>query len=322
MLKKLARTIKEYNDSGFSSTINNQGKRLMNADGRFNVIKRGASFADRFSYLNALLTMSWGRFFAVIFSIYTMINLVFASLYFVIGQEHFSGLSASDAVSEFIEDFFFSAQTLTTVGYGRVNPTGVAANIVASIEALIGLLCFALATGLLYARFSRPDANIVWSDKVLIAPYRDGQAVMMRLANSKDTQLMDVEVNMMFSMVLDESGAPARKFFNLNLERSTVNFLPLNWTVVHPLNAESPLYGLTPADLMQGEAELIISLKGTEETSMQIASARRSYLQTDFEWNARFLPMFAPSPDGTATVLHLDKVGIFERLHNVKETAA
>ncbi len=314
MIKQLRKTISSYNDSGLSNTVGNQGKRFINSSGGFNVIKTGVSISDRFSIFNELIRMSWPKFIFFVFVAYTVINLFFACLYFYLGIQDLAGAVAHSATDEFIEEFFFSAQTLTTVGYGRVSPIGLAANIIASTEALIGLLCFALATGLLYARFARPVSNIFWSQNALVAPYRDGKAIMFRLANAKSNTLIDAEINVFASMLVEENGSPIVRFFNLDLERKYVNFLTLNWTVVHPLNENSPLWNLTVTDMEACELEMIITFKSIDETSGQMMNRRHSYKYDEIVWDAKFLPMFGKTHDGQLTNLRLNEISLFQRL--------
>ncbi|MBL7961924.1 hypothetical protein JNL27_16950 [bacterium] len=314
MIGKIYKSIKDYNDSGLSNLVANQGSRFLNKDGSFNVKKTGVPLMQRLSFFNALITMSWPKFLLLILSTYFLLNLLFASIYFLIGIEHLAGTSATTASEQFLEEFFFSAQTLTTVGYGRVNPVGLFANILASVEAMTGLLCFALATGLLYGRFSRPVANILFSEKALIAPYREGKALMFRLANAKNNPLIDADIQVLISLVVQDNGHSTRKFFELVLERESINFLTMNWTVVHPIDDQSPLSGFTQDDLTKTDAEIMVSLKAFDDTFAQTINARHSYKHDELEWNAKFKTMFQRSADGRTTILHLDRIGDFEKV--------
>lgn len=314
MIGKIYKSIKDYNDSGLSNLVANQGSRFLNKDGSFNVHKTGVPLMQRLSFFNAMITMPLWKFLTIVLCTYFTLNLVFASVYFMIGIEHFAGTNGGTLGEQFMEEFFFSAQTLTTVGYGRVNPTGLFANIVASIEAMTGVLCFALATGLLYGRFSRPVANIMFSGKALIAPFHDGTALMFRLANAKNNPLIDAEMQVLLSMVIGDNGHSTRRFYDLPLQLKTINFLTLNWTVVHPIDDRSPLFGLTADDLAKADSEIMISMKAFDDTFAQTVNARHSYKYDEIEWNARFKTMFERSADGRTTVLHLDHIGDFERM--------
>ncbi len=314
MIGKIYRSLKDYNDSGLSSLVANQGSRLLNKDGSFNVHKTGVPLLQRLSFFNAMITMPLWKFLTIILCFYFTLNLLFACVYFLIGIEHFAGTNGATLADQFMEEFFFSAQTLTTVGYGRVNPVGLLANIVASLEAMTGVLCFALATGLLYGRFSRPVANILFSEKALMAPFRDGKALMFRLANAKNNPLVDAEIQVLISMVIEDNGHAIRRFFDLPLQLKTINFLTMNWTVVHPIDDKSPLFGISTEDLAKADAEIMISLKAFDDTFAQTVSARHSYRFDEIEWNAKFKTMFERSKDGKTTILHLDKIGDFEKV--------
>ena len=314
MIGKIYKTLKDYNDSGLSTLVANQGSRLLNKDGSFNVKKTGVPLMQRLSFFNAMITMPLWKFLTIILCTYFTLNLIFASVYFFIGIEHFAGTNGGAMADQFMEEFFFSAQTLTTVGYGRVNPVGLLANIVAALEAMTGVLCFALATGLLYGRFSRPVANILFSEKALMTPFREGKALMFRLANAKHNPLVDAEIQVLLSMIIEDNGRSVRRFFDLPLQLNTINFLSMNWTVVHPIDEKSPFFGLTAENLAKADAEIMISLKAFDDTFAQTVSARHSYKFDEIEWDAKFTTMFERSKDGKSTILHLNQIGAFEKL--------
>jgi inward rectifier potassium channel len=229
-------------------------------------------------------------------------------------MEHFMGGLASSGAAAFSEAFFFSAQTLTTVGYGRINPAGLMANILASAEALLGLMSFALVTGLLYGRFARPVASLVFSENVLIAPFQEGTALMLRFANARNNDLAEVEADIILSILVDEGERTVRKYFTLELERSKVTAMPLTWTLVHSLRAESPFIDMNLEDLTEMEGELLVTVKALDTTFSQIVYSRHSYRADSFIWNARFLPCFHRSEDGTETILEMDKLSKHELL--------
>lgn len=303
-----------YDNSGLSTLVSNQGNRFLNRDGTFNVHKTGVPFLERISFFNSLITMSWPAFFVLIFGGYFLVNLVFAIFYYFAGAEDFLGVANSTDGGRFLDIFFFSAQTLTTVGYGRVNPTGLLTNIVASIEALSGLLSFALATGLMYGRFSRPVANIRFSDQALIAPYRGGKAVMFRLANTKNNQLIDASIQVLLGMIVKDSEKEARQVYRLELERSEINFFAANWTVVHPLDEKSPLFGMSQSDFEKMDVEFMISLRAYDDTFGQSIHARHSFKYFEMVWDARFKPMFTRSTDGRTTILKLNAISDYENV--------
>jgi len=237
--------------------------------------------------------MSWPKFFAVTFGSYFVINCLFSVIYILIGIEHLSGITSTTMNEDFWEAFFFSAQTLTTVGYGRVAPMGHLTSAIAAIEALLGLLGFALATGLVYGRFSRPKSMILFSRNAVFAPYLDINAWMFRMINESPNELVDVRVEVSLSRLETLSnGQRTRKYYGLKLERNQVNFFPLSWTLVHPLTEESPLYGATEESMAESDSEFLIYVRATEETFLQPVHARFSYRFNEIVWGAKFRPMF------------------------------
>jgi inward rectifier potassium channel len=313
MAKKVLRKFSDYKDLGFGSKVAAQGDRFINRDGTFNVEKKGVSVLKRFSFYHAMINMSWWKFILIILSTYCIINVLFACLYLLIGFENLSGTTAETHMGRFFEAFFFSAQTFTTVGYGRINPVGLLANFVVVFELLLGLLSLALATGLFYARSSRPVGKILFSQQMLVAPYRGISALMIRIANAQDNQLIEMEVQIVLSRIEEEEpGQRIRKFYQLPLERDKINFLSLSWTIVHPMDETSPLYGCTEADLKNGEVEFMVLIKGFDDTYFQNIYVRSSYKYHEMVWGARFIHTYDRSASGK-TVLNLSTLGACER---------
>lgn len=183
-----------------------------------------------------MLAIPRWKFLFIIILFYFIVNSVFATIYFFIGVENLNGIVANNKIEEFGQAFFFSVQTSTTVGYGHISPSGFLASFVASIEALFGLLSFAIATGLFYGRFSKPKAHIKFSENAIIAPYQDGKALMIRLCPFKNTTLTDAEAIITLGLHIEENGKKVNKFYKLDLELEKINALTLSWTLVHPLN--------------------------------------------------------------------------------------
>lgn len=304
------------NDLGFgnSPTVNNQ--RLLNKDGTSNIRRVGLPFFRTADNYNALITMSWGKFLLLILAAYLVINTLFASLYVWIGVEHLDGADGKGAVNQFLDAFFFSAQTISTVGYGHISPQGLMASFLAAFESMLGLLAFALATGLLYGRFSRPTAKIVYSKNMVIAPYQDGKALMFRLANLRSSQLIEIEVQVLYSSNENEKGKILRKFIPLDLERGKISLLTLSWTVVHPITETSPLFGLTQNDINDGDAEFMIMLKAFDDTFSQTVHSRTSYTNEELIWDAKFEPVISSDIDGVST-LDFTKIGAYKLLNSV-----
>lgn len=280
-------------DLGFGTRITEQAGRLINADGTFNSQRINVSFWAKADIFHRLTVMSWPQFFGVAFAIYFITNCLFSLIYLTIGIEHLSGIDIGSLSHNFWEAFFFSAQTLTTVGYGRVAPVGHLTSTVAAMEALIGLLGFALGTGLMYGRFSRPKSMVLFSRNAVFGPYLDINAWMFRIINESPNELVDVRAEVSLSRVETlPSGQKTRKYYALKLERSQVNFFPLSWTLVHPITDESPLFGATEASMIESDSEFLIYIRATEETFLQPVHSRYSYRYDEIVWGAKFRPMF------------------------------
>lgn len=321
ILQRLKIRQKEFTDSGLSNQVGAQTSKLLGADGKFRVIRTGQHAWHQFSLVHELFTMPWGRFIFIVLTFYVTTNIIFALAYFWVGMDTFMGPVVENKMDEFLEAFFFSAQTITTVGYGRLNPVGVAANILASLEALIGLLSFAIVTGLVFGRFSRPVANLVFSRNAIMAPFKDGKALMFRLANTKNNDLTDVEAQVLLVLVVYDGDNFVRKYYNLELERRVINALALSWTVVHPITEESPLFEMTPDTMEEMEAEILVTIKGFDTTFSQTVIGRTSYHYSSMVWNARFTPAFYKSEDGGETILDLQKIHAYTKTDENSGTA-
>ena len=255
-----------------------------------------------------LVNMSWLKFLFSLFVGYIVINSVFAGAYFALGADQLTGAQAPTQWGTFLNDFFFSSHTLSTVGYGNIAPRGTAGNAVATFEALVGVLGFAVATGLLFGRVSRPSARIGFSENLLVAPYQDGSSLQFRMVNRRSNSLMELEAKVMLMTVDAVDGKLQRNYTLLRLERPQVLFLPLSWTVVHPIDEDSPIWGKTAEDLSRLQVEILILVKGYDDTFSQTVLARHSYRHDEFVWNRRFAPAFFVDDEGDL-VLELKKVG-------------
>jgi inward rectifier potassium channel len=299
-------------DLGFGARVAQQSqRRLLNRDGSFNVVRAGLPFWRSLSAYHALLTTSWPRFFLVVASGYLGVNLLFGLLYWLCGPYALDGWHTRDDLARFADAFFFSVQTLATIGYGRMTPNGVLVNLIVTVEALLGLMGFALATGLLFARVSRPTAHLVFSRSAVVAPFRGGQALMFRLANERTSQLTELTATVSLSRLEAGPAGPVRRFHELRLDRPRVVFLPLHWIVVHPIDERSPLHGASPESFRASEAEILILLTAMDETFSQTVHVRTSYRAEEVVWGARFGDMFLRTEEGL--------VGVdLRRLHDVE----
>ena len=282
-------------------------RRVIDKDGSFNAHCRGASWRDFHPYLH-LINLSWPSFLLALFAGYMVANVLFAAAYYSLGAGQLQGADAPTAWGRFLNAFFFSSHTLSTVGYGNISPKGTAANVVASLEALIGVLGFAVATGLLFGRVSRPSAKIGFSESMVVAPYQEGSSLQFRVVNRRANSLMEMEARLLLMTVETDHGEHRRSYHVLRLEREQVLFLPLTWTVVHPIDAESPLWGKSAEDLERLQAEVLILIKAYDDTFSQTVLARHSYRHDEIVWGTRFAPAFFVNGEGDL-VLELRKVG-------------
>ncbi len=294
-------------DPGLTQQYGGKLNRFINADGSFNVRRVGTRLRDTNLYV-FLIRIPWPAFFGLVLLAYVFANTIFASIYYMMGAGTLKGADVSSPGNAFWSAFFFSTQTLTTVGYGAISPDTFAANCLAAVEALLGLMGFALATGLLVGRVSRPSARIAFSDAILIAPYGEQTSLQFRIANQRTNSLMEMEAKVMLMTVDETSGGLKRDYAVLRLERPSVYFFPLTWTVVHPIDHRSPLWNKSHEDLERVQAEVLILIKGFDETFSQVVHSRYSYRYDQIVWGARFAPAFHVSERGDL-VLEVDRVG-------------
>jgi inward rectifier potassium channel len=300
-------------DLGFGSVVSRQSRqRLLNPDGSFNVVRSGLGLLETLAPYQQLLAVSWTGFFAIVLAVYLLINVLFAFAYLAAGSDALVGPHAEMLGGQFSQAFFFSVQTFATIGYGQIGPNGFVANGLVTIEALVGLIFQALATGLLFARFSRPTASILFSQHAIVAPYNDGQSLQFRIANRRKNEIIQLEAQVLFSaMQPDGRGSLVRRYTLLPLERNKVTFFPLSWTIVHPIDESSPFAGKTREQLVQAEAEVLVLLSGIDETFAQTVHTRSSYSAEEIVWNRRFRSMFVQQAGRSLSV-------DISRLHDVE----
>jgi inward rectifier potassium channel len=296
-------------DTGFGTSANNYGGRFINKDGSFNLRKVGQPFWKRTSVYYLLLNMPAWKFTCIILAGYFLINVVFTGLYLLVGVDGLTGIRASSGFQRVLETYFFSTETFTTVGYGRVNPVGLGINAIAALESLAGLLGLAVATGLIYGRFARPKAFMSFSSEAVIAPYKDITAFMFRVAAYKENHhLTNAEVSVTMGITVQGGKTPEFQFYTLPLERNRVDTLSMNWTIVHPINEESPLFGFTADDLKAVDAEVYVMVRGFDDVYSNIVQQRTSYTYQEIKFNVRFIPMYRESEDGKTTIMEVDKL--------------
>ncbi|MFM6937093.1 MAG: ion channel [Aquirufa sp.] len=295
--------IQNNQDTGFGDKASQMGGRMVNRDGTFNIQRLGIPFFTRVSSYHSMLTMPRWRFILVIFNAYFFINCFFTLLYWLAGPSGLEGLASEHRFERVKELFFFSTQTFTTVGYGRVNPVGELTNWIAAIESLVGFLSFAIAAGLLYGRFSRPRSFVRFSEKMLWTDYQGGKALMFRLVGYKDDHILtNVEIKVSARLFSPQGNY---QFYNLELERSHVDSLVLNWTIVHPINEKSPFWGLSQEEIQTLQPEVSALLIGFDEVYSSTVMARNSYALNDLFFGFRFAPMYFRGKSNTKLDLRL-----------------
>lgn len=312
-IKKINPFSKSNPDTGFGVQPNQLGERFVNKDGSFNIEKTGLPFLKRTSLYSNLLALKWPTFLMFIILFYLTVCLIFTFFYALVGAEQFTGMLSTTRWGQIKEMFFFSTQSFTTVGYGRINPIKDGADIIASIETMFGWLFFALVTGLLYGRFTQPKAYLLFSENALYAPYRGGWALMFRVVPYKSNHFLtnaNIVVNIAFQIT--EEGKSEYKFYTLKLERTQVDALSMNWTVVHPIDDESPLLHLNQEDMKIADLELFIQINGFDHIFSSTVMQRTSYTFREIIWHAKFKPMYHESANGQTTIVDLNKLNDFE----------
>lgn len=302
-------------NTGFAVNATNKGKRFLNKDGNARVKRLGLSFFESRSWYHTLLDMSRWKFLGLLFLFYIGINFVFACLYFAIGIENLNGIAITQSrLEQFGQAYFFSAQTFTTVGYGHISPIGFLTSSLSAAEALIGLLSFAIATGLFFGRFSKPRVYLKFSDNAIIAPYQEGTALMFRFAPYKNTNYLDTEVNATLGLSVEENGVLVNKFYNLDLEINKVNTLVLNWTIVHPITDRSPLYKFTKEDFANIHGEVMVFIKTFDDMYSSTVATSTSYVFSEVVFGAKFKSMFENSSQHNHTIIHLNQLNDYEKV--------
>jgi inward rectifier potassium channel len=286
-------------DLGFGRVVSQQRElRLLNRDGTFNVQKRGRGLHAFLAYSN-LVSTTWSRFFFFVAVVYLLLNGFFALAYVACGAGGLVNTLDTGIYSPFLKAFFFSIHTSATIGYGSVVPVGLSTNIVVALESVVSLLGLAVVTGLVFARFSRPVADILFSQKAVMSWMGNLRAFEFRIINARNNQIIDLHVRLLVSRFeTNASGAAVRRYYPLNLERESVVFFPLSWTIVHIIDKDSPLFGVTQDELCASGAEFLILLTGMDETFSQVVNARSSYRADETVWDAKFTDIFVYDPTG------------------------
>ena len=310
-------------DLGFGTLVVRESrKRLLNRDGTFNVRREGLGFFESWTIYEYLITSGWPRFLLLVSVAYALTNGLFALAYWLAGPDAIVGPDPIHSpLARYMRDYFFSVQTLATIGYGHLSPRGLVPNIIVALESLIGLIGIALITGLSFARFARPAAGIRFSEHAVVAPYHGSKGFMFRVVNTHVSELVNANVRVMLARPKPGSGGDDRELIAIALERDSIVFFPLTWTIVHPIDERSPLHGVDADTLRTWSAEFLIMLSALDETSNQIVHARSSYKWDEVVFGARFKTVLGQREDGMFSVdaRRLSAIEILEPLASVTE---
>ncbi len=290
-------------DFGLSYSSKKNIKSFIKEDGTSNVIhiNRSKTIDDLYTYL---ISISWPLFFVFITLGYLAINILFALLYLIIGIDQLT-IASDSLLNNFLNAFFFSAQTVTTVGYGTVSPQGVGTGILSSFEAFIGLLSFSFITGLLYGRFSKPKASVRFSKPIALRKFEEERALMFRLANKRKSIMIEPKITVTLSISnKNENGTYKRNFYPLNLQYDKITYLPTIWTVVHKIDNESPLYNYSNEEISKLNARIYILFEYHEDSFSQRVYQMHSYDFKEIVPNVKFKSSIAYSEDGYTILDH------------------
>ena len=304
----------ESSDPGFGAVVSTaSGRRLLNPDGSFNVRRDGLPWSEVVSLYHAALVASWPLFLAWVSIIYVGINVVFTAAFALAGPDAIVGPVSGSVDGLIARAFFLRVETFATIGYGNLAPHGLYAHWIVTVESFVSVLAQALITGLVFARFARPTAAVTFSRRAVVAPFKNGRALMMRMANRRKNELIELTATLSYSFVEVVDGESVRRYRPLPLDRAKVTFFPLAWTIVHPITPQSPLWGLSPEQLKARNAEFLLLLSGIDDTFAATVHARTSYKADEVVWDHKFTNIF--NPQGDDGVLSMD----ISRLDEVQE---
>ncbi|MBL0308912.1 MAG: hypothetical protein IPP77_04315 [Bacteroidetes bacterium] len=312
VIRKAIDRMRKGEDIGLDRFGDGTRQRTINPDGNYNMERKTGRLFGNFYLYHWLITTSWTRYWMVVLGFYLVMNILFAGTYYWLGVETLKGIPSDTEFTKFIYCFFFSAQSFTTVGYGAINPLTKMSNEVATIEAFAGLMTFALATGTLLGRFSKPVAKIRYSKNIIIAPFKDITGLQFMVANELSSTLMEMEARINLSWTEDEgNGKSIRRFQQVKLEYEKIAMFPTSWVVNHPIDEESALWGKTLQEIKEMDVEVFVLLKGFDDVFSQTIYSRQSYTVKQFVWGAKFRRPFAYNDSGKL-VMDLTVVGDYD----------
>jgi inward rectifier potassium channel len=304
---------KKIKDPGLGNISSQYAKRMVNPDGSFNVVhlNKPRRFSEAYHYL---VNISWLHFFGLTFLAGFLINAFFALLYLFIGIEEIIP-STGHFFNDFLNAFFFSTQTFTTLGYGFMAPHGMGSGVVSSIEAFSGLMLFAFITGLIYGRFSKPRASVRFSKNLLLRDFNNHNALMFRLVNNRQSKMIYPKITVTLALSKKNSeGDYINEFYTLDLERDSINYLPTTWTIVHEINKESPLFGFSKEEITKQHGELLIMISYHDESFNQEVHQMHSYMLSELKLDYKFKKAYYYSNIGKMVLDH----NLFDDIESLK----
>lgn len=305
----------EDRDLGFGSVVAGESRqRLLNQDGSFNVQRTGLPFLSSLNLYHTVISMSWKEFIGLTLLLYFLSNVIFGLLYSLFGAAALVDTSEVPIENLFLRGFFFSVQTFATIGYGTIHPVGLIPNLLVTVESYYSMIVTALITGIVFARFARPTAKILFSEVAVVAPYRGVDGLMFRMVNGRSNQLIEVEIQVLFARFVEIDGKITRRFDFLELERNRVSFFPLAWTIVHPIDDRSPMYGLTAEDLQATDAEILVLFSATDESFAAVVHTRSSYKPTEIKFGSKFKSIYNAVAEGEPLSIDINKLSQIEKV--------
>jgi inward rectifier potassium channel len=305
----------EDRDLGFGSVVAGESRqRLLNQDGTFNVQRTGLPFLSSLNLYHTVISMSWKEFIGLTLLLYFLSNVVFGFFYASFGATALVDTSEIPTDNLLLRGFFFSVQTFATIGYGTIHPVGIIPNLLVTIESYYSMIVTALITGIVFARFARPTARILFSEIAVVAPYRGIEGLMFRMVNGRRSQLIEVGVQVLFSRFVEQNGKVTRQFDYLELERNRVAFFPLALTIVHPIDDTSPMFGLTEEDLRKTDAEILVLISATDESFSSVVYTRSSYKAAEINFGSKFKSIYNKVEEGEQLSIDINKLSAIEKV--------
>lgn len=255
-----------------------------------------------------VLTLSWPRFFGALVLMFILVNLIFGTAYWLL-----PGSVAHASERDFFDYFFFSIETLATVGYGVMSPGSLAGHLVASVEILTGMVGIAITTGLVFVRFSKPTARILFSNRAIIRDFDNARVLMLRMANERHNRIVEATATLsLVRLEVNPQGESFVRIHDLNLVRERTPVFALTWTLIHTIDERSPLYGLNATQLGASRSRILVSVTGHDETMAASVYAGNSYEAEDLVFDSRFVDILSMTPDG-------DRVVDLTRFHDIEK---